>query len=342
QLEQFLATLTGEAVGFGTVTFRDFAEEVGILRDENHAELNDGIPYDEGNTASKAEVNALDDIEELQDEKKQSELESGSDFAKSRNKEETEILSIRESGKTTDGTKVTDFTQKQIDDALERGAIDGNTWIEINRQISRDIHKWRLGFQEAEGIDFETDPPKPGSLDDLIERWWNLEPVIDPFTLETDWDGFFTEKDHLKAAAIRLEDHGEVTAYFAAMGDDDTEMQANFKAAREDRDQLLDEIPAYTDGITDAQVDKKINDSEAYLRSVGSTWSVGRYLGWLYYQGEEYQTNLNAVAYWVAIGERDEVTNPERTNMIMGGLVGDEQVQANPMLVLFYPGLFHG
>ncbi|KKK75659.1 hypothetical protein LCGC14_2871500, partial [marine sediment metagenome] len=175
QLEQFLSTLTGEALGFGSVTFRDFAEEVGILRDEHHEELN-GTPYTEGTTATKAEVNALEDVEELREERKQADLASGSDFGKSRNKEETEVLSIRESGKTTTGKKVTDFTQKQIDDALERGAIDGNTWIEINRQISRDLRKWRLGFQEEEGIDFESDPPDPGSLDDLIERWWDLEP----------------------------------------------------------------------------------------------------------------------------------------------------------------------
>ncbi|KKL60205.1 hypothetical protein LCGC14_2207670, partial [marine sediment metagenome] len=336
--EQFLSALTGEALGFGTASFRDFGEEVGLLRDERHAELNDGASYDEGTTASKAEVNALPDVEELRDEKKQVDIEVGRDFTK----EETEILSIRATGATTDGTKVTDFTQKQIDDALERGDIDGNTWQEINRQISRDLRKWRLGFQDAEGFDFEEDPPEPGSLDDLIEKWHNLEPVIDPFTLETDWEGFFDEKDRLKAAAIRKENHGEVTAYFAAMGDDDTEMQANFKAAREDRDQLRDEIPAYMDGITAAQVDKMINDTEEYLRSVGSSWSAGRYLGWLFYQGEEYQTNIIKISYWVAIGERDEVINPERTAMIMGGFVGDERVEASPLLVLFYPGLFHG
>ena len=231
---------------------------------------------------------------------------------------------------------------QSIDDALERGDIDGNTWIELNRQISRDTHKWRLGFQDAEGFDFEEDPPEPGSLDDLIEKWHNLEPVIDPFTLETDWEGFFDEKDRLKAAAIRKEDRGEVTKYFAAMGDDDTEMQANFEVARQAQNRLRDDIPAYMDGITDAQVDKMIDEAKDYLLSVGSTWGVGRYLGWLFYQGEQYQTNIIKISYWVAIGERGQVINPERTAMIMGGQIGDERIEANPLIVLFYPGLFHG
>ncbi|KKL79920.1 hypothetical protein LCGC14_2009990, partial [marine sediment metagenome] len=57
RLEQLLSSVTGEVLGFGSVTFRDFAEELHILRDEHHAELNtepgaDEVSYDEGTIAS--------------------------------------------------------------------------------------------------------------------------------------------------------------------------------------------------------------------------------------------------------------------------------------------------
>jgi hypothetical protein len=54
-------------------------------------------------------------------------------------------------------------------------------------------------------------------------------------------------------------------------------------------------------GPSDATIRDRITDAEDYLRSVGSNWCVSRYLGWLFWQGEEYQTELNRLAYWVAL-----------------------------------------
>jgi hypothetical protein len=85
-------------------------------------------------------------------------------------------------------------------------------------------------------------------------------------------------------------------------------------------------------GVTDKDVNNLLDSTEEYLRSTGSRWSLARYIQWLYYQDPAYQTNEWAVAYWVAAGDRDQVTNPERTQMVM----------ENPDMVLFYPGLFRG
>ncbi len=83
-------------------------------------------------------------------------------------------------------------------------------------------------------------------------------------------------------------------------------------------------------GITDLTINTLLDNTREYLRSVGSRWGLARYIQWLYYQGEQYQTNEWAVAYWVAVGERESVLNPERT----------EIVNRNPDTILFYPGLF--
>ncbi|KKK71754.1 hypothetical protein LCGC14_2910740, partial [marine sediment metagenome] len=120
--------------------------------------------------------------------------------------------------------------------------------------------------------------------------------------------------------------------YFDALGEDDTPMQVRFKEARDQRDTLLDETPAYMAGVDGDTIDNLLDDTKAYLDSVGSQWGLARYIQWLYYQGEQYQTNEWAIAYWVAAGERDQVTNPERTQMVM----------ENPDMVMFYSGLFRG
>jgi hypothetical protein len=212
--------------------------------------------------------------------------------------------------------------------------MEGNSWIEINRQIGRDIFRWRQGWQEARGINFEDEPPEPGSLTDIIEQWWAVELPIDPFTLEEDWDTFFEEKERLRALAISMEtsENKEVTRYFNVMGEDDTDTQVRFKQAREQRDTLLDDTPAYMGDVSDVAINNLLDNTKAYLLSVGSKWGLARYLQWLYYQGEQYQTDEMAIAYWVALGERDQVVNPERTELVM----------ENPDMVLFYPGLFRG
>ncbi|KKL62272.1 hypothetical protein LCGC14_2186860, partial [marine sediment metagenome] len=325
------ATLAGAGafVGLGAVTYRRLGEELGEARDLISQDKF-GVDYadKEGmDPAKRDEVNRDPTVTGLAEEVKQDALERDREWAKQAEEEEQELLSIRSTGSDLAGNKVTDFTQKQIDDALDRGAIDGGSWIGTNRQISRDIHRWRQGWREAKGIDFEDDPPEPGSISDLIEKWWNVELPVDPFTLEEDWDAFFAEKERLRAAAIRLETDDEVTKYFAAMGEDDTDMQVRHKKAREQRDTLMDDTPAYMAGVSDVAVKNLLDRTKEYLLSVGSKWGLARYIQWLYYQGEEYQTNEWAIAYWVAAGERDAVTNPERTQMVM----------ENPDMVLFYP-----
>ena len=332
---------TAAFFGLGTVTYRRLDEELRGARNEvSQAKFGkdysdkDGPDGEGMNPAARDEVNRDPLVQELDEEVKDDALLRGREWAENADKEEKEILSIRQTGLTLDGTKVTDFTQKQIDDALDRGNIEGNTWIETNRQIKRDIFKWRQGWQEANGIDFESDPPEPGSLSDIIEQWWDVEVPVDPFTLEEDWDTFFAEKERIRALAISMEtaDNMEVTKYFDALGEDDTEMQMRFQIAREDRDTLLDDTPAYMAGVSDVTVNNLLDDTKDYLLSVGSSWGLARYIQWLYYQDERFQTNEWAIAYWVALGERDQVTNPER----------DQIVLENPDTVMFYSGLFRG
>jgi hypothetical protein len=88
----------------------------------------------------------------------------------------------------------------------------------------------------------------------------------------------------------------------------------------------------YMADVTDRDINNLLDNTSEYLKSVGSRWGLARYIQWLYYQGEQYQTNEWAIAYWVAVGERDQVINPERTQMVM----------ESPDMVLFYPGLFRG
>lgn len=329
-------SLVGAAtfIGLGAVTYRRLGEELGEARDQSSQERF-GLNYGdkEMDQAKRADVTSDPGVSDLVEEVRQDASFRGAEWAKNKDEEEREILSIRTTGMDTNGNKVTDRTQKQIDDALERGDIDGGTWIGFNRQIGRDIHTWRQGWQEAKGVDFEDDPPEPGTITDLIEQWWALEPTVDPFTLETDWDSFFEEKERIKAEAVRMESgEGEVSKYFDALGEDDTPMQVKFKEAREQRDVLLDETPVFMAGVSDVTVNNLLDRTKNYLLSVGSRWGLARYIQWLYYQDERFQTNEWAVAYWVALGERDVVTNPER----------DQLVLENPDLILFYPGLFRG
>ena len=56
-------------------------------------------------------------------------------------------------------------------------------------------------------------------------------------------------------------------------------------------------------GVSDSRVRDRISNAKEYLRSVGSNWCVANYLGWLFWQGEQYQTELNKLAYWAALEE---------------------------------------
>lgn len=330
----------GTFVGFGAATYRRLGEELGEARDEVAQDLFN-MSYDEKPTAdgegmNQAKRDLVDNdpkVKELEEQVKEDAIEKDREWAVLSEEEEKQLLSIRQTGMSLEGTKVTEFTQKQIDDALDRGDMDGGSWIGANSQIGRDIRNWREGWKEAKGIDYEDDPPTPGSVADLIEQWWAVEPEVDPFTLETDWDSFFEEKDALRAQAIKREtSQREVSKYFEALGEDDTDMQTRHKKAREERDVLLDETPLYMKDVEEETIDRLLDRTSEFLKSQGSRWGVARYIQWLFYQDERYQTDEWAIAYWVAAGERDEVTNPERTQTVI----------ESPDLVLFYPGLFRG
>ncbi|KKK61577.1 hypothetical protein LCGC14_3012940, partial [marine sediment metagenome] len=133
---------TGAFLGIGTATYRRLREELEDIRNPISQDKF-GMDYDdEGMDAAKRDdvdrdPNAVDLEEEIEAEA----LLRGDDWAENKDEEQREILSIRTTGATTDGTKVTDFTQKQVDDALDRNGIDGSTWIQTNRQISRDIQR---------------------------------------------------------------------------------------------------------------------------------------------------------------------------------------------------------
>jgi hypothetical protein len=326
----------GTFVGFGAATYRRLGEELGAARDEVSQSKFPGNDYSDltDNQAAQDEVNRDPTVVDLEEEVKADATERDREWAVQSEEEQQELLSIRSTGLDLSGDKVLDHTQKQIDDALERGDIDGASWIEANSQISRDLHVWRTAWKEAKGIDYEDDPPEPGSISDLIEQWWDVEVPTDPFTLEKDWDTFWEEKDRLRSEAIRMETSGqrEVTKYFAALGEDDTAMQKKYKKARELRDVFEDETTMYMKGIGQEQINRLLDRTKDYLVQNGSRWGVARYIQWLYYQDPKYQTNEWAVAYWVAAGQRDVVLNPQRTDMIM----------QNPDLVMFYSGLFRG
>jgi hypothetical protein len=328
-------------VGFGAATYRRLNEEVAEIRNEVHQEKFK-MDYDqkataEGQGANQASRDAVDNdprVAPLLEEREKDALEKDREWAVEAEDEEREILSIRSTGLTTSGEVVIApaHVQSVIDSALDREAISGEDWSAINSENKMKIYAWRQGWREKQGFDPEESEYEPGSIGDLIEQWWAVELPIDPYTLEEDWDTFWEEKDRLRSAAINLETPKwrEATKYFAALGEDDTEMQRRHKKARELRDTFEDETTMYMKGIGQEQINRLLDRTKDYLVQNGSRWGVARYIQWLYYKDPKYQTNEWAVAYWVAADQRDVVMNPQRTDMIM----------SNPDLVMFYSKLF--
>ncbi len=232
------------------------------------------------------------------------------------------------------------WPQETLDNMLLTGEIDGGEWkFRTNQNVAAVINARNALFAQEE-VDIE-DIENP--VDKLIAEYWEMKP-IDFLTVggEYDTDAFQAARDSKRAEIATVVGDPEVVAeYFDSFGHD-TDLQKLSEKASDDRDILLDEIPMYMGGVTDATINNLINNTDDYLRSVGSKWSTARYLQWLYYQGEQWQTNEIAIAYWVEAGARDEVINPERTAMINGGQVGGETVKGNPYMVLFFPGLFSG
>ena len=327
-------------VGFGAVSYRRLNEEVEEARDETSQAMYQ-MDYDQKATADGEGMNdfkrdlvdANPNVASLLDEREADSLERGREWAVLADKEEKQLLNIRATGMTLDGKVINKITQADLDTRLEQGLIAGDAWIAGEQEINQNIHTWHTTWKDENGVDYEEDPLEPGTVPDLVEQWWDVEPEVDPFTLETDWDSFFAEKDRIRAEAIKQESPlREATKYFEALGEDDTKMQKRHDAAREERDILLDETPLYMKGVDEVTIDRLLDRTSEFLKSQGSRWGVARYIQWLFYQDERYQTDEWAIAYWVAAGERDDVINPERTQTVLN----------DPDLVLFYPGLFRG
>lgn len=169
-------------------------------------------------------------------------------------------------------------------------------------------------------------------MDKLIAEFWDIEP-IDHLTVGGGYDkeSFQAARDAKEAEVSKAVGDPEVVReYFDSFTTRrDTPVQTRARAAKEDQ-QEFEETPVYMADLTDTTINNLLDSTREYLTSVGSRWGLGRYIQWLYYQGAQYQTNEWAVAYWVAVGERDMVLNPERTEIVF----------QNPDTVLFYPGLF--
>ena len=217
----------------------------------------------------------------------------------------------------------------EIDAMLLNHRIDGSEWrFRDGQNTSAEINVTRALFgREEEDIE-DIDNP----VDKLIAEYWQIEPIAH-LTVggEYDKESFQAAREVKEAEiAAAVGDPEAVREYFDSFTTKrDTDVQARARVAKEDQ-QTFEDTPVYMEGVTDATINNLLDNTSEYLRSVGSRWGLARYIQWLYYQGEQYQTNEWAIAYWVAVGERDVVLNPERTRIVF----------TNPDTVLFYPGLF--
>ncbi|KKL69546.1 hypothetical protein LCGC14_2113860 [marine sediment metagenome] len=317
--------------GTGTSSYYSVSEAVRETRDETSNSLF-GFDYSDPEQSSPATRKATDaetEVAELLERRDEESLEDARDWAVAADKEAKELLNIQDTGKTIDGTQVTNYTQREIDGQLSRGEIDGPTWIGRMSEIQGQLATWK----KAHASDFEF-PEETSEQGKAIGAYWDVQPIDfkDKQTGEIDWDSYFADRATKKEAAIKTQStNGEVDAYFDSFDADDTEMQKMFKKAKE-VDAEAENIPRYMGDVSDGTIKKLLASTKEYLLSVGSRWGVARYIAWLYYQGDEYATNEWAVAYWVALGESDHVANPAY----------EQYVFENAEAVLFYPRLFSG
>ena len=352
------ASASAEFLGGGVISFFNPGEK---LRAADEERLQDMLASGEIKPTAGQTIDKVDDLNSIQatqlkDERgpEEKELERDqeeqglwreSDWAKNKKDEREFQETIRLEGgyyhpDTGKFIQLLKWPQETLDNMLLTGQIDGSDWIFRTNQNTAAIINARNALFGREDVEIES---IENPVDKLIAQYWEIKP-IDSLTPggEYDNEAFQAKRDAKRAEIAAAVGDPEVVAEYFSSFRRDTETQKLWREARDDRDTLLDEIPMYMGGITDVTINTLLDNTKSYLLSVGSRWGVARYLQWLYYQSPDWQTNEVAIAYWVARGERDEVINPERTAMILGGQVGGEQVEGNPHLVLFYPGLFRG
>ena len=140
-------------------------------------------------------------------------------------------------------------TQDQDNSLLKRGEIDGRDWRE---RLSDRFDKLRTirsftedpAIRERLGIDFEIEAPDAGSVDALLDAYFDVVPSgFADDTGETDWDAYFTAKDAAFEKAKRK--GGELVEDFLRPFEEDATMR-QFRKAKELRSEV-ETMPKYQD-----------------------------------------------------------------------------------------------
>ncbi|KKM99894.1 hypothetical protein LCGC14_1143260, partial [marine sediment metagenome] len=343
--------LSAELIGGGVVSFfnpgeklRENEEELlQTLLGEGQIKPRDGQEITEVDDLDSIQAGVLKEAydsedKELADKQLQQGLWRDSEWAKNKVTEEKFHEELRLTGGYTNpetGKWVAllgpggAWRSSEIDAQLLTHRIDGSEWrYRDGQNTSAEINVTRALFGREEKDIEDIDNP----VDKLIAEFWQIEPIAF-LTVGGDYDkeAFQAARDAKEAEVSKaVGDPEAVRAYFESFTTRrDTPVQTRARAAEEDQEKFK-ETPVYMENVTDATINNLLDNTRAYLNSVGSRWGLARYIQWLYYQGEQYQTNEWAIAYWVAAGQRELVLNPERTQIVMD----------NPDTILFYPGLF--
>ncbi|KKM80605.1 hypothetical protein LCGC14_1338180, partial [marine sediment metagenome] len=345
------AALSAEMIGGGVTSFFNPGEK---LRESDEELLQDLLGTGSIKPVEGQEISQVDDLnaiqakelkenrdpqaKELEDKQLEKGLWQDSEWAKNKEDEQNFHRELELTGGYTNPETGKweallgpggSWRYSEIDAQLLTHEIDGSAWrFRDGQNTSAIINVTRALFgREEEDIE-DIDNP----VDKLIAEYWNIEP-IDHLTVGGgyDKDSFQAARDSKeKEIASAVGDPEEVREYFDSFTiKRDTKVQTMAREAEVNQLEF-EETPVYMSDITDATINNLLDSTRDYLTGVGSRWGLARYIQWLYYQGEQYQTDEWAVAYWVAAGERDEVLNPDRADIVM----------TNPNTILFYPGLF--
>ncbi len=173
-------------------------------------------------------------------------------------------------------------TQEQDNSLLARNEIDGRQWRE---RLSERLDKLRTiraltedeTIRERLGIDFEIKEPDAGSVDAMIEAYFDVVPgEFTDDTGEIDWDAYFTAKDAAFARATRK--GGEIVEDFLRPFEEDATMR-RFREAKDLRNQV-ESIPKYQElsanqgEIMDEFLDAAGDLVDRWFRETGITYPL--------------------------------------------------------------------
>ncbi len=198
------------------------------------------------NRAQRKAYNATQEGESLSDELKERNLEREDVTTKTLNA----IDDLRARVVIDPSTAATfglTTTQEQDNKALARNEIDGAQWRDrfSDRMTAlRDIRATTEDetLREILGLDFDIEEPPPGSVDALINAYFDVVPV--DFADDTgviDWDAYFTKKDTAFKTAIRR--GGDLVKEYLRPFEDDPVIR-EFRQAQGLRNQL-ESVPKY-------------------------------------------------------------------------------------------------